>query len=112
MTDECMGVAIALLSAHSELRLEIGDLVRAPTEVSLSIDAKTASLVEGRYGRESLQRVLADPKKRAKVAGIVEKLLSNQRLQETASSALEPQQPVVIDVVQDVTDEELEESDE
>jgi hypothetical protein len=87
--DDSMRVALEIVGAHAELRMELGELDRAPTKVDLNVDTKTMMLVENRYGKESLQRVLADPKKRSKVAGIVEKLLMNPRLQSSALSALE-----------------------
>lgn len=87
--DDAMRVALQLLSASSALKQDLGILKRAPEEVNINVDSRVTALVEARYGRESLQRVMADPKQRARVAAIAEKLLGNPILQAALARRVE-----------------------
>lgn len=79
MTNE-VRLARDILSTYAQLKMDLGLATRHLGH--LDVDATLVADVAGRYGKQSVARVVQDPESRRRVLGIAEKLLEAARLRE------------------------------
>lgn len=91
-----------ILESYAQLKMDLGLATRHLGQVD--IDAHLMADVAGRYGKESVARVLGDPESRRRVLGIVERIAISLPVGEKEGT--EDDKPVV-DAVLDTADSPL-----
>lgn len=96
MTQE-IRVAREILQTYADLKMDLGMSKRHLGQ--LDVDAKVLADVTGRYQKQSVAKVVADPQARRKVLGIAEKIM---QLSQYAEDDEAPASDQIVDVTPDV----------
>lgn len=76
------------IRVHGSLRERLGGL-GGPEERQATMEERLAGVVKGRFpGRMDVQEALLDPRRRAKVLGLLHRFLTSDRSQDAAAAAL------------------------